>query len=463
MLKDNPDKESTIAYEEDTCLFSHRTLEPVKGDFKGPSLDDPLCDESYERDHDNSGNKAKGNHQKIEDNVQAYFTSMAQRPLLTRDEERELARQLKESKEIVQRIVTDLPAHARLIRFMEERRDSEECVTDDKHSDAVHMTLELIDNLMDRIKRAEWSLGRYETLLDLKRSIKEKKKKGKNTPKLSNIAKGLQKEYKRVEQEVGISVDDLKVLWDKLCIARAIIEESKGKLITSNLRLVVNIAKRYTGRGLVFLDLIQEGNLGLMKAVDRFDHEKGFRFSTYATWWIKQAISRATMDKASTIRVPVHVMEFYNSVVKASLELTHQLGKEPVPNDIAKKLRVSSKKVEDVFRAVQQPVALQDQLRDADDTEREYFIGDDTSPCPHALAEQSDLRAKLLKVLKTLSPKEEQVLRLRFGIGCAKSHTLQEVGELLSVTRERVRQIEVKALENLKHPMRFKLLEDLAD
>jgi RNA polymerase primary sigma factor len=272
--------------------------------------------------------------------------------------------------------------------------------------------------------------------------------------------KEIQSDYKRVESEAGIKIDILKEKWSKISKAKYLVLETKNELITRNLRLVVNIAKNYVGRGLPLLDLIQEGNIGLMKAVDKFKYEKGFKFSTYATWWIRQAITRALIDQTKTIRVPVHMMEFYNRVTKASRELTQQLGREPNNEEIAKKLVVPVRKVEEVFRAIQDPIALQTPIGD-EDTELEDFIGDKMSPSPYSDAERIETSEQIQRVLRTLTPKEETVIRMRFGIGADRDHTLEEVGRYLSITRERVRQIEAKALRKLKHPSRLKALKIL--
>jgi RNA polymerase primary sigma factor len=407
--------------------------------------------------------KEKRGHDETEDLVQTYFHSMGNITILKRDEEIELAKKLEEGKEIIKGIVTSLPLYRKTGanldgRGEEDLNNSEE----DKTDEALEMSLKALDTLMTKIDLAERKIAKHGNLKDLRKLIQEKKKKGINPLQLNAIAKEVQNEYRQVESEAGVKIDDLKDKWNRIIRARTLISEAKNELITRNLRLVINIAKHYVGRGLALLDLIQEGNIGLMKAVDKFDYKKGFKFSTYATWWIRQAITRALIDQTKTIRVPVHMAEFYNKVTKASRELTQKLGREPSKDEIAKRLEVSTGKIEEVCRAVQDTIALQTPVGD-DDSKLEDFIADKDSPSPYSDTERNNITGRILSVLDTLTPREAEVIRMRFGIGFDKDHTLEEVGRYLSITRERVRQIESKALMKLKHTNRRNELKILID
>jgi len=280
---------------------------------------------------------------------------------------------------------------------------------------------------------------------------------------LVELTRGARKKIAEAEREVGMDSEALSKSIEVIRAGEYKAQDGKKRLIEANLRLVVSIAKRYTNRGLGFLDLVQEGNIGLMRAVEKFEYQRGYKFSTYATWWIRQSVSRAIADQARTIRIPVHMIETINKVVRSSRYLVQQLGREPTPEEIAGKMEMPLDKVRKVLRIVKEPVSLETPIGDEEESSLGDFVEDRQTVSPSDAAVYTSLEEQTRKVLATLTPREEQILRMRFGIGEKSDYTLEEVGQRFAVTRERIRQIEAKALRKLRHPSRIKSIESFAN
>ena len=342
--------------------------------------------------------------------------------------------------------------------------------------------IQKLKDLTKRVEKSEKQMAELEnrfnmSIKDLKKTIREAGKnkqderritkklgiKSEELVSIERMIKSAERKIRQLEQEVQLPVETLRSTAKEIIAAEKNAELAKSELVEANLRLVVSIAKKYTNRGLQFLDLIQEGNIGLMKAVEKFEYKRGYKFSTYATWWIRQAITRAIADQARTIRIPVHMIETINKLIRTSRYLVQECGREPTPAEIAKKMELPLDKVRKVLKIAKEPISLETPIGEEEDSHLGDFIEDKRVVSPSEAVINSNLSEQTRKVLSTLTPREEKVLRMRFGIGEKSDHTLEEVGQDFLVTRERIRQIEAKALRKLRHPSRSKKLKSFTD